>query len=178
MVHDFVELPSQINENWLTEPEFLASFARHYQTGEQIPSTLLQRFIDSSKYRTGYDTQRQLAFGFLDLALHTINSPLKEDFSIEEFEKKAFNKAPGFGPLPEGCAMSPSFSHLFSGGYAAGYYGYKWSEVLSTDAFLYFRSMESLIGLLLKFSGSKFLKKVTQRIHKISIVLLEEETLR
>lgn len=159
VVHDFVELPSQINENWLTEPEFLASFARHYQTGEQIPSTLLQRFIDSSKYRTGYDTQRQLAFGFLDLALHTINSPLKEDFSIEEFEKKAFNKAPGFGPLPEGCAMSPSFSHLFSGGYAAGYYGYKWSEVLSTDAFSLFQEH----GVFDRSTAESFRKQILEK---------------
>lgn len=159
VVHDFVELPSQINENWLSEPEFLNSFARHYQTGELIPSALLERFVNSSKYRSGYDTQRQLAFGFLDMAWHTISSPLKDKISIEDIEKQSFDKTPAFGVLPKGCAMSTSFSHLFNGGYAAGYYGYKWSEVLATDAFSLFKEN----GIYDKETAMAFRKHILEK---------------
>lgn len=138
VVQDFVELPSQINENWLLEKEFLKTFAHHYQTGEELPDEILQKFISTGQFATGYATQRQLAFCILDMAFHTIETPLPEDFDLETFEEHCFSQTPGFGKLPSGCVMSTAFSHLFSGGYAAGYYSYKWSEVLSCDAYSLF----------------------------------------
>lgn len=159
VTHDFVELPSQINENWLTEPEFLNGFARHYKTDEPIPANLLEKFIQSSRYRTGYDTQRQLAFGFLDMMWHSRNIPLGDTDSLEQIESEAFEKASAFGSLPKGCLMSASFSHLFNGGYAAGYYGYKWSEVLSCDAFSCFKER----GVFDAETASRFRKNILEK---------------
>lgn len=132
--HDFVELFSQFNENYLTQKEYLDGFARHYQTGEPIPQELLDRFIKASQYGAAYACMRQLGFGFLDMAYHTITEPLPEDIDIEAFETKAQDPVRVF-PALEGTLMSPSFGHIFSGGYASGYYGYKWSEELEADAF-------------------------------------------
>jgi peptidyl-dipeptidase Dcp len=133
---DFVELPSQIMENWLTEKEFLNQIAIHYQTGEKIPQEIIQKLIDASNYNIGYQCCRQLSFGMLDMAWHTLTQPFDGD--VVSFEKNAWAKA---SILPEvsGTLMSSSFGHIFSGGYAAGYYGYKWAEVLDADAFSAFK---------------------------------------
>ncbi|MDH6358365.1 peptidyl-dipeptidase Dcp [Parabacteroides sp. PF5-9] len=133
---DFVELPSQIMENWLTEKEFLDQIAVHYETGEKIPEELVRKLVDASNFNTGYLCCRQLSFGFLDMAWHTITSPFNDD--VITFEKKAWEPAIILPDVPE-TLMSSSFSHIFSGGYAAGYYGYKWAEVLDADAFAAFK---------------------------------------
>lgn len=129
---DFVELPSQFNENFLSEREFLDSFARHYLTGEKIPQELVDRIKASSQFGAAYSCLRQLSFGFLDMAYHTITEPIDGD--AFEFEHKAMKQVQMFEPV-EGCMMSSQFTHIFSGGYAAGYYGYKWAEILDADAF-------------------------------------------
>lgn len=136
--HDFVELFSQFNENFLTEKEFLDGFARHYKTGEKMPEDLLSRFTKSNQYGAAYACMRQLGFGYLDMAYHTIEEPLRASGSLEEFEKTAQDPVRTF-PAVEGAMTSPSFGHIFSGGYAAGYYGYKWAEVLDADAFAAFK---------------------------------------
>jgi len=129
---DFVEVPSQFNENYVYEREFLDSFARHYQTGEPVPQELIDRLIASSQYGAAYACVRQLGFGFIDMAWHSITEPYEgDDFS---FEYNAVKDVQAFEPV-EGCIMSPQFTHIFSGGYAAGYYGYKWAEVIECDAF-------------------------------------------
>jgi peptidyl-dipeptidase Dcp len=132
---DFVELPSQFNENYLTEKEFLDGFARHYQTGEAIPEELVQRLIKSSQYGAAYSCIRQLMFGYLDMAWHTITEPVTDPV---EFERNATKDINMFAPV-EGTMISPTFSHIFAGGYAAGYYSYKWAEVLDADAFAHFK---------------------------------------
>lgn len=133
---DFVELPSQIMENWLTEKEYLDQIAVHYQTGEKIPQELVQKLIDASNFNTGYACCRQVSFGLLDMAWHTITEPFEGD--VVAFEKEAWAPAAVVPEVPEAC-MSTSFGHLFAGGYAAGYYGYKWAEVLDADAFSVFK---------------------------------------
>ena len=133
--HDFVELFSQFNENYLTEKEFLDGFARHYKTGEKLPSELLGKFLRAQQYGAAYSCMRQLGFGYLDMAYHTIENPLEENVVVEEFEKNAQDPVRIFEAI-DGCATSPSFGHIFSGGYAAGYYGYKWAEVLDADALM------------------------------------------
>ena len=134
---DFVELPSQLMENWLTEKEFLDQIAVHYQTGEKIPQELVLSLIDASNFNAGYACCRQLSFGFLDMAWHTLTTPFEGD--VIAFEKEAWKQA---AVLPEvsGTLMSSSFGHIFSGGYSAGYYGYKWAEVLDADAFSVFKA--------------------------------------
>lgn len=132
---DFVELPSQFNENYLTEKEFLDSFARHYQTGEPIPAELVTQLVRSSQYGAAYSCLRQLGFGYLDMAWHTITEPVDDAVA---FERQATESVDIFAPV-EGSMTSPQFSHIFSGGYAAGYYSYKWAEVLDADAFAYFK---------------------------------------
>lgn len=134
---DFVELFSQFNENYLTQKEYLDGFARHYKTGEKIPTALLENFIKSSQYGAGYACVRQLNFGELDMAYHTIKEPLRASQSLSEFEENALKDVKLFDNV-EGCLISPAFGHIFSGGYAAGYYGYKWAEVLDADAFAAF----------------------------------------
>ena len=133
--HDFVELPSQFNENFLAQKEFLDGFARHYITNEPMPQELIDKVIASSQYAAGYACVRQLSFGFLDMAWHTITAPVTDAY---EFENKAIHSVKVFEPIP-GCIMSAQFTHIFSGGYAAGYYGYKWAEVLDADAFSKFK---------------------------------------
>lgn len=132
---DFVELPSQFNENYLTRKEFLDGFARHYQTGEPIPAELIDRLVKSSQYGAAYSCMRQLNFGYLDMAWHTITKPVDDPV---KFEQEAIAGVEIF-PAVEGSMMSPQFSHIFSGGYAAGYYSYKWAEVLDADAFAHFK---------------------------------------
>ena len=136
--HDFVELFSQFNENFLTEKEFLDSFARHYQTGEKMPEELIEKFVSSNQFGAAYACMRQLGFGYLDMAYHMIDKPLGSDVNLEKFEEKAQDPVRIFEVI-EGNMISPSFGHIFSGGYAAGYYGYKWAEVLDADAFEAFK---------------------------------------
>ena len=133
---DFVELPSQIMENFAVEKEYLDLFAVHYQTGEKIPQELVQKIIDSRNFQAGYFSLRQLGFGVLDMAWHTITKPVTED--VDSFEKKVLNPLEVLPPV-KGTNMSVTFGHIFEGGYAAGYYGYKWAEVLDADAFEVFK---------------------------------------
>lgn len=132
---DFVELPSQFMENYAVEKAFLRTFACHYMTGELIPDELIERIIKSRNFNAAYACMRQVSFGLLDMAYYT----LKEEFSsdIQEFEKKAWHKA-RLLPDPEETCMTVQFGHIMSGGYAAGYYSYKWAEVLDADAFALF----------------------------------------
>ena len=133
---DFVELPSQIMENWAFEPEYLNSFAKHYQTGEPIPAELIEKIVAAKNYLAGYAQVRQLHFGYLDMAWHSLTELPAE--GTVEFEQKTL--APyAVMPSVEGSAFSCSFSHIFSGGYSAGYYSYKWAEVLEVDAFSLFK---------------------------------------
>ncbi len=131
---DFVELPSQFNENYLTQREFLDGFARHYLTGEPIPAEEVEKIIASAQFGAAYACMRQLNFGLTDMAWHMITEPVED---AEAFEKQAGESVKIFEPV-DGMMMSPQFSHIFSGGYAAGYYSYKWAEVLDADAFAYF----------------------------------------
>jgi Zn-dependent oligopeptidases len=133
---DFVELPSQIMENFLLEKEYLDLFAVHYETGEKIPAELVKKIIDAANFNVGYLCLRQLSFGMLDMAYHTITEPYMGD--VAHFEYEAIEPTNVMPPV-EGAIMSPTFSHIFSGGYAAGYYSYKWAEVLDADAFAFFK---------------------------------------
>lgn len=133
---DFVELPSQIMENWGVEKEFLDMFAAHYETGEAIPAALIERITGSRNFMEGYLCVRQLNFGMIDMAYHTIERPFTED--VLAFEKIA-TEPTRLLPLVEGTSISAAFSHIFGGGYAAGYYSYKWSEKLDADAFAVFK---------------------------------------
>jgi peptidyl-dipeptidase Dcp len=133
---DFVELPSQIMENWAWEKEWLDTWAAHYLTGEKIPDKILTKLKESVTYNEGYSCMRQLGFGLLDMAWHTLEEPFTGE--IIAFERAAMAPAEILPPA-DGACMSVSFAHLFSGGYAAGYYGYKWAEVLDADAFSLFR---------------------------------------
>jgi peptidyl-dipeptidase Dcp len=129
---DFVELPSQIFENWCYEKECLDLFAKHYETGEKIPEDLIEKIKASSNFHQGYQTIRQISFGLLDMAYHSTDPD--KIASIPEFEKSSMKETELLTPV-EGTLMSTSFSHIFQGGYAAGYYSYKWAEVLDADAF-------------------------------------------
>lgn len=133
---DFVELPSQIMENWLVEKEYLDKFAYHYQTGDKIPAELVQKIIDAANYNVGYATLRQLSFGYLDMAWHSLTEIGEVD--TRTFEQEAMQPVQLLPIVPEAC-MSTAFSHIFAGGYAAGYYSYKWAEVLDADAFSLFK---------------------------------------
>ncbi len=134
---DFVELPSQFLENFCYEPEFLKTFAKHYKTGEVLPDEKIEKIEQSKNFMEGYQTLRQLGFGLLDMNYHTKVKELENE-SIKEFEDK-YTKATSLYPSNSETAMSPSFSHIFQGGYSAGYYSYKWAEVLDADAFQYFK---------------------------------------
>lgn len=133
---DFVELPSQIMENWAVEKEFLDRFAVHYKTGEKIPAELVKKIVDAQNYLAGFLSIRQLSFGYLDMAWHTLDLPYEGN--VKDFEENAWAKTRIFPIIPEIC-MSTQFGHLFAGGYAAGYYSYKWAEVLDADAFSVFK---------------------------------------
>lgn len=133
---DFVELPSQIMENWAREKEWLQQVAVHYETGETIPDQLVDKIIAAGNFQSGYFTVRQLSFGFNDMAWHNLTNEIPSDVII--FERKAMERTELF-PIVEGTSLSTAFAHIFDGGYAAGYYGYKWAEVLDADAFALFK---------------------------------------
>ncbi len=156
VARDFVELPSQIMENWATEKEYLASWAKHYQTGEVIPDELIKKIVDSKNYNSGYSNVRQLTFGITDMAWHTIAEIPQED--VVTYEANAIKKSQVM-PSVEGTAFSPSFSHIFAGGYAAGYYSYKWAEVLEADAFQMFKEN----GIFNKEVAENFRKNILSR---------------
>ena len=133
---DFVELPSQFMENFAIEKEFLNTFACHYQTGENLPDELIQRLVDAANFNAAYACLRQVSFGLLDMAWYTRNTPFEGD--VRAYEKEAWKKAQILPVVDEAC-MSTQFSHIFAGGYSAGYYSYKWAEVLDADAFSLFK---------------------------------------
>ena len=133
---DFVELPSQILENWCYEPEALALFAKHYETGELLPKEYVDRIVESQQFMEGYATLRQLNFGYLDMTYHGLTDPMEG--SVADFERSATADTQLFSPV-EGTLSSTAFSHIFQGGYSAGYYSYKWAEVLDADAFERFK---------------------------------------
>ncbi len=133
---DFVELPSQFMENYATEPEFLGTFAHHYQTGEPLPQAYIDRIRKSRNFQSAYACMRQVSFGLLDMAYYTLRTPLTAD--IKTFEDEAWKRVQLLPQVADAC-MSVEFGHIMSGGYAAGYYSYKWAEVLDADAFLLFK---------------------------------------
>jgi len=153
---DFVELPSQILENWAWEKEWLDTWAAHYETGEKIPDEILAKLRESVTYNEGYACMRQLGFGLLDMAWHTLREPFTGD--IIAFERAAMAPAELLPPA-DGACMSVSFAHLFSGGYAAGYYGYKWAEVLDADAFSMFRER----GIFDRDTALKFQRTILEK---------------
>ncbi|CAM3976790.1 M3 family metallopeptidase [Flavobacterium antarcticum] len=145
---DFVELPSQIFENWCYEPEALALFAKHYETGEIIPQEYVEKIKESASFQEGMATMRQISFGLLDMAYHGKVQTIE---NVKAFEKEAFAGTNLFPDVAEN-AMSPAFSHIFQGGYSSGYYSYKWAEVLDADAFAYFQDK----GIFDKEIATKF----------------------
>ena len=153
---DFVELPSQIMENWCYEPEALALFAKHYQTGEIIPQEYVEKIKESASFQEGMATLRQISFGLLDLAFHS-NNPTAIT-NVKAFEKTAFEGAALYPDVAENC-MSVSFSHIFAGGYSSGYYSYKWAEVLDADAFAYFQEK----GIFNKEVATKFKENILSK---------------
>lgn len=153
---DFVELPSQVMENWCYEPEALALFAKHYQTGEIIPQDYVEKIKESASFQEGMATLRQISFGLLDMAFHSQNP--SEITDIKAFEKVAFTGTTLYPDVAENC-MSVSFSHIFQGGYSSGYYSYKWAEVLDADAFAYFQEN----GIFNKEIATKFKDNILSR---------------
>ena len=153
---DFVELPSQILENWCYEPEALALFAYHYQTGEMIPMELVHKIKESASFQEGMATMRQISFGLLDMGWHAQDPSNIKD--IKAFETKQFASTQLYPDVKEN-AMSTSFSHIFQGGYSSGYYSYKWAEVLDADAFEYFQEK----GIFNKEVATKFKENVLSK---------------
>lgn len=153
---DFVELPSQVMENFLLEKVFLDRFAVHYETGEKIPESLIQNLIDAGNYNAGYACVRQLSFGYLDMAWHT--KAIVGEGGVKAFEKEAL-AATQVLPRVEGAYVCTAFSHIFAGGYAAGYYGYKWAEVLDADAYAAFKAD----GIFSKAVAQKFREHVLSK---------------
>lgn len=152
---DFVELPSQFNENYLTEKEFLDSFAKHYKTGEKLPQELVDKIIKSAQFGAAYACLRQLGFGYLDMAWHTVTEPVEDP---KAFELKAMESVQLF-PEVEGSMTGQTFSHIFAGGYAAGYYSYKWAEVLDADAFAKFKEN----GIFDRATAESFRRNILER---------------
>jgi peptidyl-dipeptidase Dcp len=153
---DFVELPSQIMENWCYAPEALALFAKHYETGAIIPQEYVERIKESANFQEGMATLRQLSFGLLDMAFHSNDPTTIND--IKAFEKDAFDGTTLYPDVAENC-MSVSFSHIFNGGYSSGYYSYKWAEVLDADAFAYFEEN----GIFNKEVATKFKEHILSK---------------
>jgi peptidyl-dipeptidase Dcp len=152
---DFVELPSQVMENWCYEPEALALFAKHYETGKIIPQAYVEKIKESASFLEGMATLRQLSFGLLDMEYHGKNQPIE---NIKAFEKQAMGDTSLYPDVAENC-MSVSFSHIFQGGYSSGYYSYKWAEVLDADAFAYFQEK----GIFNKEVATKFKDNVLSK---------------
>lgn len=167
---DFVELFSQFNENYLTQKKFLDSFAVHYKTGKKMPKALIDKFIKASQYAAAYACLRQLSFANLDMAYHSISEPLRASQDVEVFEAEAIEPVKVFD-APKGTMVSPSFGHIFSGGYAAGYYGYKWAEELDADAFSAFLEAGNIYD---KKTAAKFLKML-QAGNTVDPAVLYEE---
>ncbi|WP_163710902.1 M3 family metallopeptidase [Mangrovibacterium lignilyticum] len=153
---DFVELPSQMHENWAYEKEWLDQFAVHYETGEKLPEELIHKIVEAKNFQSGYFSERQLSFGMLDLSYHTLTEPLAE--SIPEFEAKAMKNMNLLKPV-EGALMSTAFSHIFAGGYDAGYYSYKWAEVLDADAYSVFMKN----GIFDQATADSFRKNILEK---------------
>lgn len=153
---DFVELPSQMLENWAFEKEYLDGFAVHYKTGEPIPAELIEKIRRAANFNIGYATLRQLSFGLLDMGWHTLTEPFEGD--VKAFESKAWSAAQTL-PTVEEALMSTQFNHIFSGGYSAGYYSYKWAEVLDADAFSVFEKN----GIFDQETATRFRKEVLER---------------
>ncbi len=153
---DFVELPSQLMENWALEKEYLDSFAKHYKTGEKIPAELIEKIRKAANFNTGYFTLRQLSFGYLDMAWHTLEAPYTGD--VKQFEEQAWAKTQLLNSVPSSL-MSANFTHIFSGGYSAGYYGYKWAEVLDADAFAAFKAE----GIFNQQTAERFRREVLEK---------------
>ena len=153
---DFVELPSQFMENYATEPEFLATFAYHYQTGEPMPEELIRRIRESRNFQCGYACCRQVSFCLLDMAYYTLSTPLTQD--IRSFESQAWERAMVLKTLDDSC-MSVRFGHIMSGGYSAGYYSYKWAEVLDADAFSVFQQE----GIFNTDTAARFRREILSR---------------
>ncbi len=152
---DFVELPSQVMENWCYEPEALALFAKHYETGEIIPQQYVEKIKESASFLEGMATLRQLSFGILDMTYHGKSQTIDD---VKAFEKQAMEIASLYPDVEENC-MSTSFSHIFQGGYSSGYYSYKWAEVLDADAFAYFQEK----GIFNKEVATKFKDNVLSK---------------
>ncbi len=153
---DFVELPSQLMENWASEKVFLDDFAKHYKTGEPIPTDLVAKIKKSGNFLAGYACCRQLSFGFLDMAWHGIKEPF--DGNVIDFEQTAWKDTQVL-PVVDGTCMSSSFGHIFQGGYAAGYYSYKWAEVLDADAFALFQQK----GVFDQATANSFRKNILEK---------------
>ncbi len=153
---DFVELPSQVMENWVSEKECLDLFAKHYETGESIPEDYITAIKKSNQFMSGYASLRQLSLGAIDMAWHTLENEFSGD--LEDFEEKAMEK---YSVLPKvkNTSTSTAFGHLFAGGYSAGYYSYKWAEILDADAFEYFKEN----GIFNKEIASKFKSEILER---------------
>jgi peptidyl-dipeptidase Dcp len=156
VARDFVELPSQFMENFAFEKEWLSTWAFHYETGEIIPDDMIEKIKEASTFNEGYACNRQLGFAFLDMAWHTLTAPVNNEISL--FESAAMAKTELF-PEIEGSNMSVSFSHIFGGGYAAGYYGYKWAEVLDADAFRFFKET----GIFNKETAERFRRNILEK---------------
>lgn len=156
VMRDFVELPSQIMENFCVEKKFLDLFAVHYETGELIPQQFIDKIIAARNYNEGYATLRQLSFGMLDMAFHSITAEIIDN--IEDIEKHSIEKTQLL-PTIDKCVIAASFSHIFSGGYAAGYYSYKWSEVLDADAFSLFKKN----GIFNKETATSFRTNILEK---------------
>ena len=152
---DFVELPSQLLENWCYEKEALDLFAKHYETNEPIPMDLVKKIKESASFLEGIQTLRQLSFGLLDMAWHGAGESPETIKSVKEFETNAFAETQLYPDVTENC-MSTAFAHIFQGGYSSGYYSYKWAEVLDADAFEYFKET----GIFNKETATKFVKNV------------------
>ena len=152
---DFVELPSQVMENWCYEPEALALFAKHYETGEIIPQEYVEKIKESASFLEGMATLRQLSFGILDMTYHGKSQTIED---VKAFEKQAMAGTSLYPDVEENC-MSTSFSHIFQGGYSSGYYSYKWAEVLDADAFAYFQEK----GIFNKEVATKFKDNVLSK---------------
>jgi peptidyl-dipeptidase Dcp len=152
---DFVELPSQVMENWCYEPEALALFAKHYETGEIIPQEYVEKIKESASFLEGMATLRQLSFGILDMMYHGKSQTIAD---VKAFEKQAMEGTSLYPDVEENC-MSTSFSHIFQGGYSSGYYSYKWAEVLDADAFAYFQEK----GIFNKEVATKFKDNVLSK---------------
>ena len=156
VARDFVELPSQFMENWAFEPQWLNSFARHYKTGEAIPQDLIDKLVAAKNFQAGYAFVRQLQFGTLDMAWYTSETVPAEN--AVDFEHKVLAST-AVMPVIQGVAISPQFTHIFSGGYAAGYYSYKWAEVLEADAFSLFKEK----GIFNKEAAAAFRENILSK---------------